>query len=77
MLVFGLEMSVLRAVLLFVGITHRKKIQGGGVFSTDVCTVIVFFVLVLLLILNVILYYKLWSLEEAPSYTILDLHILK
>ncbi|CAH1114376.1 unnamed protein product [Psylliodes chrysocephalus] len=48
-----------------------------GIFSNEVCTIIVFSVLLLLLVLNVMLYYKLWSLEEAPSYNILDLHLLK
>lgn len=61
----------------FAGVPHRKKLHTSGIFSTDVCTVIVFFVLILLLILNIILYYKLWSLEETSPYTILDLHVLK
>ncbi|XP_018565494.1 GRAM domain-containing protein 1B isoform X2 [Anoplophora glabripennis] len=60
-----------------ISVPHRKKLQGSGIFSTDVCTIIVFFVLILLLILNIILYYKLWSLEETSPYTILDLRELK
>ncbi|CAH1975809.1 unnamed protein product [Acanthoscelides obtectus] len=55
----------------------RKKIHPEGMFTTDVCTLIVFSVLLLLLFLNVMLYYKLWSLEEAPPYTFLDLHLFK
>ncbi|XP_056647919.1 protein Aster-B-like isoform X1 [Diorhabda sublineata] len=54
----------------------KKKITEG-IFSSEICTMIVFFVLILLLFLNVMLYYKLWSLEEAPSYNLLDLHLLK
>jgi hypothetical protein len=53
------------------------KISSGGIFSSDVATTIVFTVLILLVILNVMLYFKLWSLEESPPYTLLDLHILK
>lgn len=30
-----------------------------------------------LMIINGLLYYKLWSLEEAATYTIMDLHVLK
>ncbi|KAJ8921707.1 hypothetical protein NQ315_010617 [Exocentrus adspersus] len=60
-----------------ISVPHRKKLQNSGIFSTDVCTIIVLFVLILLLVLNIILYYKLWSLEEAPPYTLLDLHVLK
>lgn len=30
-----------------------------------------------LMIINALLYYKLWSLEEAAAYTIMDLHVLK
>lgn len=51
--------------------------MSGGVFNSDIATMIVFIVLILLVILNVMLYYKLWSLEEAPPYTILDFHTLK
>lgn len=40
-------------------------------------TWLIFMVLLLLVVLNVALYYKLWMLEEAPPYTLLDLHILK
>lgn len=30
-----------------------------------------------LVIINGLLYYKLWGLEEAAAYTIMDLHVLK
>ncbi|GLV31450.1 GRAM domain containing 1B [Carabus blaptoides fortunei] len=40
-------------------------------------TWMVLIVLILLVILNVALYYKLWMLEDAPPYTLLDLHVLK
>nr|XP_031846242.1 protein Aster-B-like isoform X1 [Nomia melanderi] len=30
-----------------------------------------------LMVINGLLYYKLWSLEEAAAYTIMDLHVLK
>ncbi|XP_074033208.1 GRAM domain containing 1B isoform X4 [Leptinotarsa decemlineata] len=53
------------------------KKNTEGIFSADICTLIVFSVLLLLLFLNVVLYYKLWSLEDSPSYPILDLHLLK
>ncbi|KAJ3627498.1 hypothetical protein MTP99_014872 [Tenebrio molitor] len=59
------------------GAASRMKISSGGIFSSDVATTIVFTVLILLVILNVMLYFKLWSLEESPPYTLLDLHILK
>ncbi|KAJ8962395.1 hypothetical protein NQ318_018379 [Aromia moschata] len=57
-------------------VPHRR-IQTSGVFSADVCTLIVFSVLLLLLLLNIILYYKLWSLEETSPYTLFDLYMLK
>ncbi|RZC41619.1 GRAM domain-containing protein 1B-like, partial [Asbolus verrucosus] len=60
-----------------MGATNRMKMSSGGVFSSDVATMIVFTVLILLVVLNVMLYFKLWSLEESPPYTLLDLHILK
>ncbi|KAJ3665836.1 hypothetical protein Zmor_001305 [Zophobas morio] len=60
-----------------MGATNRMKISSGGIFSSDVATMIVFTVLILLVILNVMLYFKLWSLEESPPYTLLDLHVLK
>jgi hypothetical protein len=60
-----------------IGAASRMKISSGGIFSSDVATTIVFTVLILLVILNVMLYFKLWSLEESPPYTLLDLHILK
>lgn len=58
-------------------VTGRKKSQSIGLFNSDVATMIVFAVLVVLLLLNVVLYCKLWSLEESPPYTLLDLHILQ
>lgn len=61
----------------FLAIPLRKKANPEGFFTTDVCTLIVFSVLLLLLLLNVLLYYKLWSLEEAQPYTLLDLQLLK
>jgi len=30
-----------------------------------------------LVVINGLLYYKLWGLEEAAAYTIMDLHVLK
>lgn len=30
-----------------------------------------------LMVINGLLYYKLWGLEEAAAYTIMDLHVLK
>ncbi|EEZ97945.2 protein Aster-B isoform X1 [Tribolium castaneum] len=54
-----------------------SRISSGGIFSSDVATMIVFTVLILLVVLNVMLYFKLWSLEESPPYTLLDLHVLK
>ncbi|KAG5861896.1 hypothetical protein JTB14_007495 [Gonioctena quinquepunctata] len=53
------------------------KKHTEGIFTSDVCTLIVFTVLLLLLFLNILLYYKLWSLEDSPSYTLLDLHVLQ
>lgn len=60
-----------------IGSGSRNKISSGGVFSSDTATMIVFTVLILLVVLNVMLYFKLWSLEESPPYTLLDVHILK
>ncbi|KAF2903329.1 hypothetical protein ILUMI_02855 [Ignelater luminosus] len=60
-----------------IGALSNVKVSGGGIFSSDLATLIVFGVLILLVILNVMLYYKLWLLEETPPYTLLDLHILK
>ncbi|XP_025830543.1 GRAM domain-containing protein 1B isoform X2 [Agrilus planipennis] len=57
-------------------VASRDK-RGRRTIPTDFTTILIFAVLILLVILNVMLYYKLWSLEEAPPYTLLDLHILK
>ncbi|CAH0553389.1 unnamed protein product [Brassicogethes aeneus] len=54
----------------------RKKVHPNGLFSSDTVTIIVFIVLMVLVFLNVMLYMKLWSLEETPPYTI-DLQILQ
>lgn len=64
-------------LIFFVGSLTRTKASSGNIFTSDWATVIVFTVLILLVVLNVMLYYKLWSLEEAPPYTLLDLHVLK
>ncbi|XP_031334333.1 protein Aster-B-like isoform X3 [Photinus pyralis] len=53
------------------------KVSSSGIFSSDLATLIVFGVLILLVVLNVMLYYKLWLLEDMPPYTLLDLHVLK
>lgn len=50
-------------------------VQAG--YKPDLATLIVFGVLILLVILNILLYYKLWSLEESPPYSIMDLHLIK
>lgn len=61
-----------------VSISRTKKIPlRSTIFRSDFSTLIVFTVLVILVILNLLLYYKLWSLEESPPYTILDLHVLR
>ncbi|KAF5288678.1 hypothetical protein FQA39_LY15320 [Lamprigera yunnana] len=60
-----------------LGVLANVKVPNGGLFSSDLATLVVFGVLILLVILNVMLYYKLWLLEDMPSYTLLDLHILK
>ncbi|KAL1518139.1 hypothetical protein ABEB36_001809 [Hypothenemus hampei] len=63
------------------GPLQRKKFllsPTSSIFSTDVCTIVVFIVLLILLILNVLLYYKLWSLEESsPNVKLMDLRTLK
>lgn len=60
-----------------VGISIPRKKYSSGVFTTDVCTALVFGVLLLLLIINVMLYYKLWSLEEGPTTNLFDFNNLK
>ncbi|KAF7264549.1 hypothetical protein GWI33_023065 [Rhynchophorus ferrugineus] len=57
----------------------RKKLShsGGGIFTTDVCTAIIFGVLLLLLIINVMLYFKLWSLEEVSPGNFFDPRLLQ
>ncbi|XP_049820316.1 protein Aster-B-like isoform X2 [Aethina tumida] len=59
-----------------VVIPGRKKLQPCGLFSSDTVTLIVFFVLMILVFLNVMLYMKLWSLEESPPYTI-DVQVIQ
>ncbi|KAK5650620.1 hypothetical protein RI129_001649 [Pyrocoelia pectoralis] len=53
------------------------KVSSSRIFPSDLATLIVFGVLILLVVLNVMLYYKLWLLEDMPPYTLLDLHVLK
>ncbi|CAG9771072.1 unnamed protein product [Ceutorhynchus assimilis] len=63
---------------IHLNVPNRKKMSQTGIFTTDVCTIIVFVVLLILLILNVLLYYKLWSLEESPpAMKLMDLTSLK
>ncbi|CAH1173491.1 unnamed protein product [Phaedon cochleariae] len=70
------RMHTLPKLAVEESVPSRKK-SSDGIFSTEVCTLIVFSVLLLLLFLNIMLYYKLWSLEEGPPYSILDMHLLK
>lgn len=61
---------------------YHQNIRSAAVNITpsprfECITWMVFAVLVVLVILNMALYYKLWTLEEAPPYTLLDLHVLK
>ncbi|XP_065170419.1 protein Aster-B isoform X2 [Atheta coriaria] len=53
------------------GVSTRRQVQST--FATSV----VFAVLVLLVILNVFLYYRLWSLEGTTPPSVLDLQVLK
>ncbi|CAG9858589.1 unnamed protein product [Phyllotreta striolata] len=64
--------------MFFVIADSPVKIKNTeSIFSSEICTMIVFTVLLLLLVLNVMLYYKLWSLEDTSPYNMLDLHLLK
>ncbi|XP_050300995.1 protein Aster-B-like [Anthonomus grandis grandis] len=63
---------------LRLNVPRKKLAQTGSIFTTEVCTIIVFVVLLILLVLNVLLYYKLWYLEEtSPAMKIMDLSSLK
>ncbi|KAK4883580.1 hypothetical protein RN001_006899 [Aquatica leii] len=73
----GIQRSDAENVHPSLGALASVKVSTGGIFSSDLATLIVFGVLILLVILNVMLYYKLWLLEDMPPYTLLDLHILK
>lgn len=56
---------------------HNNNVSGiSGDTSTMLSWILLVAVLCLTLI-NGLLYYKLWGLEEAAAYTILDLHVLK
>lgn len=61
---------------MFSDVPCRNR-QSGGIFNFDIKMLIVLLALIILLILNVLLYYKLWSLEESSPYTVLDLHVLQ
>lgn len=57
-------------------IIRNKSMAHSSILKSDLSAIIVFFVLILLVVLNVLLYYKLWSLEETP-YKLIDLNVLK
>lgn len=60
-----------------LNIPRKKMSHTGGIFTTDVCTAIIFGVLLLLLIINVMLYLKLWSLEEVSPSSFFDPRVLQ
>ncbi|XP_071454915.1 protein Aster-B-like [Hetaerina americana] len=61
----------------------RGSGEGGGHHAPEVLSCIALLVLVFLLLLNALLYYKLWALEEwthqsnTHAFSMLDLHILR
>lgn len=64
-------------ILYLAGINTSKRGSVGSTFGSDLSIVIVFGALVLLVILNIMLYYKLWALEETPPFPVLELPTLK
>lgn len=61
----------------------RGSGEEGGHHAPEVLSCVALLVLVFLLLLNALLYYKLWSLEEwthqsnAHAFSMLDLHVLR
>ncbi|XP_076663530.1 protein Aster-B isoform X1 [Andrena cerasifolii] len=62
-----------------LNLSHINDTTVSGVRgdSNMIVSSILLIAVLCLMIINGLLYYKLWSLEEAAAYTIMDLHVLK
>ncbi|XP_076246608.1 protein Aster-B isoform X1 [Calliopsis andreniformis] len=56
---------------------NDTTVAGVRADSSMVVSSILLIAVLCLMVINGLLYYKLWSLEEAAAYTIMDLHVLK
>lgn len=56
---------------------HNNTVPGGRSDSNMIVSSMLLVAVLCLLVINGLLYYKLWGLEEAAAYTIMDLHVLK
>ena len=58
---------------------HNSHVNaaGGGADATSVISWVLLVAVLSLTLINGLLYYKLWGLEDAAAYTIMDLHVLR
>ncbi|OAD57404.1 GRAM domain-containing protein 1B [Eufriesea mexicana] len=56
---------------------NDNTVSGARGDSNMIISSMLLIAVLCLMVINGLLYYKLWSLEEAAAYTIMDLHVLK
>ncbi|KAG7197531.1 hypothetical protein KM043_017642 [Ampulex compressa] len=56
---------------------HNNIVPGARGDSSMILSSMLLIAVLCLMVINGLLYYKLWGLEEAAAYTIMDLHVLK
>ncbi|XP_033228649.1 protein Aster-B-like [Belonocnema kinseyi] len=56
---------------------YNKSVSGLRGDTSNILSWVLLFAILCLTLINAMLYYKLWGLEEAANYTVMDLHILK
>ncbi|XP_015524973.1 protein Aster-B isoform X1 [Neodiprion pinetum] len=56
---------------------YNNNVSGVRNDTSNIVSWILLLAVLCLMLINGLLYYKLWGLEEAAAYTIMDLHVLK
>ncbi|XP_025601796.2 protein Aster-B-like [Athalia rosae] len=56
---------------------YNNNVSGVRNETSNIVSWVLLLAVLCLMLINGLLYYKLWGLEEAAAYTIMDLHVLK
>lgn len=56
---------------------HSNSGAGARTDPNTIVSSVLLIAVLCLMVINGLLYYKLWGLEEAAAYTVMDLHVLK